>query len=297
MPKKQPLNAMPKFTLFGFETSYEEAKVVALPVPYDSTSSYKSGSREGPRAIINASRFIEPFSYELGFDISKRVLVYTMDELMPDFSSPEHTINRIKKEVSIILEDKKMPLLLGGEHTISLGSLSSLKEKGFDLTVVQFDAHSDTYPELNSTKYSHASIIARAKELYSDVFQIGIRSIDEKSFKELNEERVFFAEDVRKQGAREIGQLINKKSKKNVYVTFDFDVLDPSEMPSVGTPEPNGLRFEEIVALMQEIAKGKNLAGADFVELMPIPGLDAPNYLAAKLIYLFLGYFIRGANG
>jgi len=220
-----------------------------------------------------------------------------MDELMPDFSSPEHMIDRIKKEVSLIVEDKKVPLLIGGEHTIALGSLSALKEKGVDLTIVQFDAHSDTYAELNSTKYSHASIIARAKELYSDVFQIGIRSIDEKSFKELNKERVFFAEDVRKQGAREIGQLINKKSKKNVYVTFDFDVLDPSEMPSVGTPEPNGLRFEEIVALMQEIAKGKSLAGADFVELMPIPGLDAPNYLAAKLIYLFLGYFIRGANG
>ncbi|MGC9157219.1 MAG: agmatinase [Candidatus Micrarchaeia archaeon] len=290
--QKQPLNTMPKCTLFGIETSYEEAKVVVLPIPYDSTSSYKSGSREGPKAIINASRFIEPFSYELGFDISKRVPIYTMDELMPNFSSPEHMLERIKKEVSIIIDDKKVPLLIGGEHTIALGSLQALKEKGIDLTIVQFDAHSDTYEELNDTKYSHGSVMARAREMYSSVFQVGIRSIDEKSFNAVDKKTVFFVDDVRREGAKNLGSKINKTCKENVYITFDFDVLDPSEMPSIGTPEPAGLKFEEIIEMLKEIAKGKNLVGADFTELAPIPGLDAPNYLAAKLIYLFLGIFL-----
>ena len=290
--QKQPLDAMPKHALFGSESRYEDAKIVALPVPYDATSSYKSGSREGPKAIINASRFIEPFSYELGFDISKRVPVYTMDELMPDFSSPEHMIDRIKKEVSLILEDKKVPLLIGGEHTIALGSLWALKEKNANITVVQFDAHSDTYAELNSTKYSHASVMARAKELYKDIFQIGIRSIDEKSFHTVDKETAFFIDDVRREGASEVGRKINEACKKNIYLTFDFDVLDPSEVPSVGTPEPNGLRFDEVILMFKELSEGKNLVGADFTELMPIPGLEAPNYLAAKLIYLFLGIFL-----
>ena len=289
--QKQPLDATPKHALFGSEASYEEAKVVALPIPYDSTSSYKSGSREGPRAIINASRFIEPFSYELGFDIGKRVPVYTMEELMPDFSSPEHMIDRIKKEVSLILEDKKVPLLIGGEHTIALGSLWALKEKNANITVVQFDAHSDTYAELNSTKYSHASVMARAKELYKDVFQIGIRSIDESSFNNINKDRVFFIDDVKRQGASAVGKLINKASGKNIYVSFDFDVLDPAEMPSVGTPEPYGMHFDEAITIFRELAKGKTLVGADFTELCPVLGLTAPDYLAAKLIYLFLGCF------
>ena len=290
--QKQPLNTMPKCTLFGTEASYEGAKAVVLPVPYDATSSYKSGSREGPRAIINASRFIEPFSYELGFDISKKVPVYTMDELMPNFRSPEQMLERIKREVSIIIDDKKVPLLIGGEHTITLGSISAFKEKGLDLSIIQFDAHSDTYEELNDTKYSHGSVIARAREIYSSVFQVGIRSIDEKSYNKLERKSLFFVDDVKGEGPDLLGSKINKLTKKNIYITFDFDVIDPSEMPSVGTPEPNGLKFEDIISMFKELSKGKNLVGADFTELMPIPGLEAPNYLAAKLIYLFLGIFL-----
>jgi agmatinase len=134
--------------------------------------------------------------------------------------------------------------------------------------------------------------MARAREMYSSVFQVGIRSIDENSFNAVDKKTVFFVDDVREEGAKNLGSKINKTCKKNVYITFDFDVLDPSEMPSVGTPEPAGLKFEEIIEMLKEIAKGKNLVGADFTELAPIPGLDAPNYLAAKLIYLFLGIFL-----
>jgi len=290
---KSILNPMPPFNLFGIgNASYESAKVVVLPVPYDSTTSYKSGAREGPRAIINASRFIEPFSYELGFDISK-LGIYTMPELMPNYDSPEHMVEAIRKEVAIILEDKKVPVLLGGEHTIALGSLAALKDSKTDLSIVQFDAHADMYNELNTTKYSHGSVMARASELYGDFYQIGIRSIDSAYYNRMDKSRVFFIEDLHKKGVEEVAKEINKKTKKNIYITFDFDVLDPSEMPSTGTPEPNGLHFAEIIAMFSKLAKGKNLVGADFTELMPIPGFDAPNYLAAKLIYLFLGYFIK----
>ncbi|MEM3212244.1 MAG: agmatinase [Candidatus Micrarchaeaceae archaeon] len=287
------LNQMPKHNLFGLEKQdYGTAKIAVLPIPYDSTLTYRAGAREGPRAIIEASRNIELYSYELGRSL-ENLGIYTLDELAPDLSSPEKAISSISKEIGIIINDKKVPLLLGGEHTIALGSLSALNAIGADLTLVQLDAHADMYDELNGTKYSHACVMARAKELFSDVFQVGIRNIDEKSAKQIGNGRLFLIDDAKEIGFKELGRLINKKSKKNLYVTLDFDVLDPSEMPSIGTPEPNGMHFSDVIEFIKELSKGKRLAGADFTELSPIPGFVAPDYLAAKLIYLFLGYFYR----
>ncbi len=288
----EPLNALPPFNLFGVaNSSYERARIVVLPVPYDATASYLSGSRFGPSAIIQASRFIEPFSYELGFDISK-LGIYTMPELMPDYSSPENMLKSVKKEVLILLDENKIPIILGGDHTVSLGALMAFKEKGTDFSIVQFDAHSDTYEELNATRYSHASVIARARELYSDVFQVGIRSIDENYFRKIDKHKTLFIDDIREMGTKKVGELLKERTKNSIYVTFDFDVLDPSEMPSVGTPEPNGLHFSEILDIFKELSKGKLLVGADFTEFMPIPYLHAPDFEAAKLIYLFMGLFL-----
>lgn len=292
MPDKMPLRAMPGNNLFGLEDQeYDKSRVVVLPIPYDSTVTYKSGTREGPQAIINASRNLELYSYELGADPSK-MGIYTLASMAPDVSSPENMIAGIGKEVGLILDDEKIPLLLGGEHTITLGALRALKERNKNLSVLHFDAHSDTRQELFGSRYMHATVMARAKEIYPDIFQAGIRSIDAGSASKLNREHTLFIDEMREIGMREVISRILDNTNAQIYLTVDLDVLDPSEMPSVGTPEPNGLRFSEMEEIIKGIGDKKKLCGLDFVELCPIPSLHAPDYLAAKLIYLTLGYFL-----
>lgn len=286
----EPLNTLPKYNLFGLdEIDYANAKVVALPVPYDSTTSYQSGARYGPHAIIAASRNLELYSYEVGADISK-IGIYTTDELAPDFSSPENMISRIEKEVGLILSDKKLPLLLGGEHTITIGALRAFKSIGADISIVQLDAHTDSRDNLFGSKYMHATVMARAKEMFENIVQVGIRSIDENYAKHANMERIFFADSLHEDIDNAINA-INELTTENIYLTIDLDVLDPSIMPSVGTPEPNGLSFDETIKIIKGLAGEKKLAGLDLVELSPIPNLEAPNFTAAKLAYLALGYF------
>jgi agmatinase len=286
----EPLNTLPKYNLFGLdEVDYANAKVVVLPIPYDSTTSYQSGARYGPHAIITASRNLELYSYEVGADISK-IGIYTTDELAPDFSSPENMISRIEKEVGLILSDKKLPMLLGGEHTITLGALRAFKNVGADISIVQLDAHTDSRDNLFGSKYMHATVMARAKELFENIVHVGIRSIDEDYAKHANTERIFFVDSLHEDIDNAINA-INELTTENIYLTIDLDVLDPSIMPSVGTPEPNGLSFDETIKIIKGLAEEKKLVGLDLVELSPIPNLEAPNFTAAKLAYLTLGYF------
>jgi agmatinase len=281
------LNAMPPHNLFGVEdSSYEKAKVAALPVPYDSTSSYRTGSREGPNAIIEASRNIEPYSMETGSDPSG--LVYTLEPLMPDFSSPESMVKRIGKEVSLLLDDGKVPLLLGGEHTIAVGAVAALARRG-QFTVLHFDAHSDSRQELFGTRYCHACAMARIRELCRDYYSIGVRSVDRESA-ERRDRRIIPMEEVHGMTMHELAASLARASKRDIYLTFDLDVLDPSEMPSTGTPEPDGMRFRDVMQLFSELLPKKRLVGMDFTELMPIPGFTAPDFLAAKLIYNTLAF-------
>lgn len=288
----EPLNAMPKYNLFGLEDQdYKTARVVVLPVPYDATLTYKSGAREGPHAIIDASRNLELYSYELGLDISK-IGVYTTDEVAPDLSSPENMSIRVRKEIGIILDDGKVPLMLGGDHSITIGAVGAFKERKKDISIIHFDAHSDSRDEIFNSKYTHASVIARVREMYEDVVQVGVRSIDSESAKKLVATQMFTMSDIHKSSESEIAGRIAKATGNEVYITIDLDVLDPSEMPSVGTPEPDGMRFGQIINIIKELSKTKSLAGLDIVELSPIPYLAYPNFTAAKLAYLTLGYFL-----
>ncbi len=282
------LNQTPPYNLFGIEEQdYDTAKVAVLPVPYDSTVSYRSGTRDGPRAIIEASRGMELYSEELDRDVSK-IGIFTLEELAPDFSSPEGMVNRIKKEVDVLLRDSKFPILIGGEHTISLGAIKSIAENEKDFSVLHFDAHSDSRDEFMGAKVCHATVMARAREIVNKCFSVGVRSTDEKSAKDY-EKDILFMKDMRGLGVNELAEIISKNTGKNIYLTVDLDVLDPSEMPSVGTPEPDGMRFRELAEVIGKLAKEKRFVGMDFTELSPIPGMIAPNYLVAKLIYLAIG--------
>lgn len=283
------LNQTAPYNLFGIEdTDYKSSKIIVLPIPYDSTTSYKTGTRDGPRAIIDASRYLEPYNEELNTDISK-IGIFTMKEMMPNVSSPEAMAKEIRKEVSVILNDSKIPLLLGGDHSISIGALAAVAESGKEFSVLHFDAHSDSRDSFMGSKYSHASVMARAREVCDRCYSVGVRSINKEGM-EKHSGDILFRKDMHGKSLGEIVDIISSKIKKDVYLTIDFDVLDPSEMPSVGTPEPDGLKFYELIFIIKEIFKHKNIIGLDFTELAPIPGMIAPNYLAAKLIYLILGY-------
>lgn len=283
---------MPPYNLFGLEEQdYKKAKVVAFPVPYDSTTTYKSGTRDGPHALIEASRSIELYSEETGTDISK-IGIYTTEEIAPDFSSPENMVKRIEKEIRPVLNDKKIPLLIGGEHTISLGSLKALSTPTNRFTFLHFDAHSDSRDTFMDSKFCHACVVARASEI-CDCYSVGIRSIDEPSVKK-HGKNMLYMKDIHEMKTVDIVRSIIERTRDSIYLSVDLDVLDSSEMPSVGTPEPDGLSFYQLKEIMKGVVKKKNVIGMDFVELNPIPGLIAPNYLAAKLVYLALGFAFQG---
>ncbi len=280
---------MPPYNLFGLEEqSYDKAKVIVIPVPYDSTSMYKVGSREGPHAIIEASRPMELYSEELGRRISD-IGIYTTEELAPDFDSPKGMVDRIAKEVSLILEDSKVPLLIGGEHTIAIGAVKAISQKYKDFSVLHFDAHADSYDEFHNSKYCHACVMARIREMCKSCYSVGVRSIDEKSAKAHSKD-VLYMKEARKLTPKQIAGTILKNMRKNIYVTIDLDVLDTGEMPSTGTPEPGGFRYNEMKEILENVLGERNLIGLDVNELCPVPGMVAPNFLAAKLIYQTLGY-------
>lgn len=283
------LNPMPPYTLFGLERiEYQKAKIAILPVPYDSTTSYKAGARDGPHAIIDASRNMELYSEELDTDISA-IGIYTLDELMPNVNSAEEMVKSISAEVSNILESGKIPLVLGGEHTVAVGSISAIAARRRDFSVLHFDAHSDSRDTYMGSRYSHACIMSRAREIAGSGYSVGVRSIDDEGIRKYKND-ILFRKDMHGMKTEEIVDTILQHTKEKIYITIDVDVLDPCEMPSTGTPEPDGLSFRELTSILRGVLQKRELLGLDFTELSPIGGIVAPNYLVAKLIYMTLGY-------
>jgi len=269
------------FNFLGLEEQdYQRAKVVVFPVPYSSTCYWKAGTKDGPQAIIDASRHIELYDIELKKDPSKEG-IFTLPFLEPSKNSPQETIGRVKGVMDRLLRDKKFPVMLGGEHSITLGAAQSFKEKFSDFSVLQIDAHADLRDEFEGTKFHHACVMKRVKDLGLSITQVGIRSMSEGE----GGENIFFASEL------PIDEIISTL-KENIYLTIDLDVLDPSIMPSTGTPEPGGLNWYDVLNLVKRIAQKRKIIGADVVELDPILGLSAPDFLAAKLVYKIISYII-----
>ena len=278
------LNQMPPYNLFGLERQdYSVSRIAAFPIPYDSTVTYRSGAREGPAAIISASRNLELYNHELDLTLPE-TFVFTMETMAPDLNSPEGMIRKIKKEVGIVVDDGKIPFLIGGEHTISLGAIQALASRSNDFSILHIDAHSDSRDEIFGTKNSHASIMARAREVVHSCYSVGIRSIDSESMA-LYGKDMLLIDEIHRDGVQKSAERILSKLNKRVYVTVDLDVLDPSEMPSVGTPEPDGLHYAELRHILGSVFSKREIIGFDITELCPIPGLVAPDFLAAKLAY------------
>ncbi len=263
----------------------DDAGVVLVPVPYDSTTSFKSGARRGPRAIINASKQLEDFDIELGRDISD-VGIYTTQEIEVNVDGPEAMIERVRQVAGHFVSQDKLVGLLGGEHTITIGGVSAALEKYPDLTVLYLDAHADIRDQYMGSRWSHACVARRLQER-TPVVEVGVRSMSENEAKfiDSNNVPVFYFEGLAAHVLEKLGP--------NVYVTVDLDVLDPSIMSAVGTPEPGGMSWHEMTSLLRQVADQRRVVGFDVVELSPDEGPEACAFTAAKLVYKMIGYVTK----
>lgn len=270
--------------------NFKKAKIIIVPVPYDPSTTYKSGTREGPQAIVDASRHIdEVFETKKGTVFKDSGAIFTFDEVELCQESPEKMMEGLEQLMDKLVGQKKIPLMLGGEHSLTLGPVRALKKKYKNLSILQIDAHTDLRDEYEGNKYSHACVMRRIRDLGILAVQVGIRSFDKEIDDYIKEEKI---KTIFPAPALPIQKIINCLSS-NVYLTVDLDGFDPSIMPAVGTPEPGGLGWYEVLRLIESVSKKKNIVGADIVELCPIPGFIAPDYLAAKLTYKIINFILN----
>jgi agmatinase len=270
------------------ESAFERAQVVILPIPYEQTTTYGTGTKEGPQALIAASRHMELYDEELDFE-AYRVGIHTLRELETNASGPEAMMERITEVTGELLDHGKFVVGLGGEHTVSFGLVRAVAERFPGLSVLQFDAHADLRDVYQGTPYNHASVLRRISELVPAV-QVGIRSMSREEAEWVRQRgaRLFYAANVL--GSPQIATVICEALTNQVYITICLDAFDPSIMPAVGTPEPGGLGWYDLLRIVRQVAETRHIVGFDVVELFPIPGNFAPDFLAAKLVYKVLGY-------
>lgn len=268
----------------------DSAQIVITPVPYDGTSTWVRGAEKGPAAIIQASANMELYDIETDSQVYLKG-IFTDKAVKTGTTTPEDVIDAVEERVRGHIKKGKFTVVIGGEHTVSIGSIKAHVENNTDVTVLQLDAHADLRDEYNGSKYNHACVMARVRQL-CPIVQVGIRSMDscEKGF--INRQNLFFAKDICNKSDW-IEKVVSRLSGK-VYITIDLDVFDPSIMPSTGTPEPGGLLWYDVLALLKMVFEKTDVIGFDVVELCPGKENKAPDFLAAKLIYKLLSYKFRG---
>ena len=265
--------------------SYAGSKIVILPVPYDETSTYIKGSDKGPEAILEASPNLEFFDVETMSEAHLQG-IFTADPLT-ERSSPERLTDTVYHRLISLLGDGKFPVIIGGNHTVSIGAFKAFAEVYKDITILQLDAHADLRPVYEGSPLNHACSMARAKD-FAPVIQVGIRSMSKDELPYFQKERMFFAHHL--YSDKSLYDSALKLLSRNVYLTVDLDVLDPSLMPSTGTPEPGGPAYQELMNFLRNVVANRNLVGFDVVELCPSPANKAPDFVAAKMIYQILSY-------
>ena len=266
-------------------STYGESGIVIVPVPYDETSTWMKGSDKGPDAILEASPNLEFYDIETGTEVWKRG-IFTASPVT-EKRSPELLVKAVRERAVSLLNDLKFPVFIGGNHTVSIGAVKAFAAHCQNLTVLQLDAHADLRQVYNGSPYNHACVMARIRELLP-VVQVGIRSMSAEELPHADMSRIFPAHKL--YGNRELyGKALSLQSE-NVYVTIDLDVLDPSIMPSTGTPEPGGPEYYELMHFLREVAFKRNVVGFDVVELCPLSSNKAPDFVAAKIIYQLLSY-------
>ncbi len=270
---------------------WEKSAVGVLPVPYDLTASYRPGARFGPQAIIAASRQVEYYDEELGEETCQGG-IHKLPEMEPVVSSPPEMLQAVEKQAARIVKAGKLPVMLGGEHTLAIGMVRALAKEHPGLSVLQLDAHADLRPEYQGSPYSHACTGRRLAEI-APLVQVGVRSLSQEESQFLAQSRIetCFMRTIREE--KDWEKRVLASLRPEVYITVDLDVLDPSLMPAVGTPEPGGMDWYGLLGLVRLVGQKRSIIGFDIVELTPQPGNPAPDFLAAKLAYRIMGYARR----
>ncbi len=282
----------------GYEAKQKiENKVVVVPFGLEKTVSYGGGTKNGPKEIIKASHQVELFDEELKKEPYKEIGIKTLKPfpIKKKISSALDQLSKINDE---IIRKNKFPIIFGGEHSITPGSIRPFVKKYNEITLLHFDAHADLRESYNGEKFSHASAIKRCLDFKNvKVVSFGIRNLSqpEMNFYENNRNRIeiFWGKDKKEW---KLDRLENIFKDKNVYITFDVDGFDSSIMPATGTPEPGGLLWEDVLPIIKKVCQISNIIGADINELAPIKNFDSYNFLVAKLAYKILSYKFEFKN-
>jgi N1-aminopropylagmatine ureohydrolase len=272
-------------------TDFANARVVILPVPLDRTTSYVSGTRNGPHEILVASSHIELWDEETQTDVHS-IGIYTLPEMEFPFAGMDDVVCEIRRVASELVNRDKFPFILGGEHSITPAVVGAVAAKHPGLSVLQIDAHADLRDSFMGTPHNHACAMRRTLD-FAPTTQVGIRSLspEEAAAAPALRTTIFYDYNMR-DDPRWIDRVVESLTD-TVYITIDVDGLDPAIMPATGTPEPGGLSWYETLALLRAVIERRTVVGCDIVELSPMAGNVAPNFLCAKLIYKILSYRFR----
>ncbi|MEM8831599.1 MAG: agmatinase [Cyanobacteria bacterium P01_G01_bin.19] len=278
------------------QTTYEEAKVVILPIPFERTTTYRKGCQYGAAAIIEASNQLEAYDIELKQETCHSVGIHTVNVIASTIKnpqlSPEEMISITSNRVSELIADSKFTIALGGEHSITAGVVQAYQQNSTErFTVVQIDAHGDMRHSYEGSIYNHACVMRRVLDLGLPTLPVGIRSIclEEAELIEQKQIPVVWAKDLY-QNSDWIEKAIAQIATEKVFITFDLDGLNPAFMPGVGTPEPGGLNWYETIKFLKALFSQRQVIGCDVMELAPTQDSVVSEFIAAKLVYKLAGY-------
>jgi agmatinase len=264
---------------------YSESGIIIVPVPYDETSTWMKGADKGPDAILDASVNLEFYDVETSSEAHLKG-INTIAPIL-EKETPEKLVKDVYDRIFSLLSDKKFPVIIGGNHTVSIGAIKAFSEYFENLTILQLDAHADLRQVYEGSVFNHACAMARARE-FAPVVQVGIRSMSAEELPFVERDRIFFSHELYYD--KSLYHRALDKLTGNVYITIDLDVFDPSIMPSTGTPEPGGPPYFELLHFMRDVIKSRNVVGFDVVELCPSETNKSPDFIAAKIIYQLLSY-------
>ena len=269
----------------------DKARFHVIPVPFEKSVSYGKGTSGGPAAVLAASHQVDTFD---GMDVPAEAGVCTHAPIACDGVAVEDMLGRVEEVVGSVVSAGKTPVVLGGEHTVTVGVVRALVQRfGRGFGVVQFDAHADLREEYEGDALSHACAMRRVLDMGVPCFQIGGRSLsrEEAEFRRAHAIPFLDAAPIANDGVPR--KVLPEEFPESIYVTFDVDVFDPSVLPATGTPEPGGLCWYDVMALLSKVMRGRQVLGVDVVELAPMAGMPASDFTAAKLVYTMMGIINR----
>jgi agmatinase len=288
----------PKKGFLGIDAEQSKSpQVIVVPFGLEKTVSYGGGTKNGPKEIIKASHQVELFDEELNKEPYKEIGIKTLKPFSIK-NKIRSALDQLSKINEDILSSEKFPLVFGGEHSITPGSIKPFAKKYDEITLLHFDAHADLRESYQGEKFSHASAIKRCLDYKNlKVVSFGIRNLSKEEMDFYNDNRdrieIFWGKDKQ---TWDLSQLDKFFKNKNVYITFDVDGFDASIMPATGTPEPGGMLWEDVLPIIKKVCQISNVVGADINELAPIKNFDSYNFLVAKLAYKIISYSFEFKN-